>query len=187
MSAPPDVTRLLHEMQRGDAAAKNQLFPLVYDELRCLAHRRLRGQGGAFDTTALVHEAYLRLFDQRSIDWQDRSHFFALAARVMRQILIDHFRRKRAQKHGGGYTLVTLPGGDVPAAVRGDVLLALDEALTRLAALNRRLSLVVEYKFFGGMTQEEIAEVMGLSARTVRADWRKAKAWLAHELMDEHP
>lgn len=185
MSTSAGVTRLLHDVKLGDHAAQEELFPLVYDELRCLAHRRLRSRrDDILDTSGLVHEAYLRLFGHHTIDWQDRSHFFALASRAMRQILIDHFRRTSAQKRGASAVVLPLHEIAVPADMRGDVLLALDEALTRLSGLNPRLSRVVEYKFFGGMTQEEIAETMCVSVRTVRNDWRKAKAWLASELSE---
>lgn len=179
-----DITQLLIDARHGDRDAFGHLFDQVYDELRGLARgqlRRLR-PGDTLATTALVHEAYLKLCDQTRLDVHDRTHFFALSARAMRQILVDHFRRSQAEKRGGNRHPVSLQEGQIPVEDRGDVLLALDEALTRLGHLNERLSQVVEYKFFGGMTQEEIAEVLGVTDRTVRNDWRKAKAWLAREL-----
>jgi RNA polymerase sigma factor (TIGR02999 family) len=182
--AAPDVTQLLLDAQDGDPEALNALYPHVYEELRRLARAQLRRQrpGGTLNTTALVHEAYLKLFDQNRIDVQSRTHFFALSARAMRQILVDHFRRGQAQKRGGDRTILPLLEGQVPIEARGEVILSIHDALDRLEQLNERLSRVVEYKFFGGMTQAEIGDVLGLSARTVRSDWRKARAWLAREL-----
>ena len=180
---PGEVTQLLIEVQRGDQAALDALYGSVYGELHALAHAQLRRRPGAtLNTTALVHEAYLKLCDQDSLGVRDRAHFFALSARVMRNILVDHFRRRRAGKRGGDRRPLPLHDGQVPVALRGDVLLALDEALERLAQLDERLARVVEYKFFGGMTEDEIAAVLGLSGRTVRSDWRKARAWLARAL-----
>ncbi len=181
---PPDITQLLIDAREGDRVAFGDLFDRVYDELRVLARAQLRRMrpGDTLATTALVHEAYLKLCDQTRLDVHDRTHFFALSARAMRQVLVDHFRRGQAQKRGGEHRPVSLQDGQIPGENRGEVLLALDEALTRLAGLNERLSQVVECRFFGGMTQEEIAEVLGVTDRTVRNDWRKAKAWLAREL-----
>ncbi len=179
-----DITQLLLDARHGDRAAFGDLFDRVYDELRGLAHAQLRRMrpGATLDTTALVHEAYLKLCDQTRLGVHDRAHFFALSARAMRQVLVDHFRQNQAEKRGGNRRPVSLQEGQIPIEARGEVLLALDEALTRLAGLNERLSLVVECKFFGGMTQEGIAEVLGVTDRTVRNDWRKAKAWLTREL-----
>lgn len=185
VSTSSDITQLLRHAQDGDADALNQLYSLVYDHLREIAHRQLRRQRkDPLQTTALVHEAYLKLFDQRQANVQNRAHFYALSARAMRQILVDHFRRHHAQKRGGHRTVLTLKEGQVPMESRADVLLALDDALHRLAQHSKRLCQVVEYKFFGGMTQEEIAVVLGVTDRTVRSDWRKARAWLAHELTE---
>lgn len=179
----PDITQLLSEVQQGDGHALNRLYPLVYDELRHLAHLQLRRHSqSTLRTTALVHEAYLKLFDQEHADVKNRVHFYALSARAMRHILVDHFRRGRAQKRGGDRKPITFEDGEVPIEQRGEVILALDEALERLATFDERLSRVVEYKFFGGMTEDEIATVVGLSPRTIRSDWRKARLWLAHEL-----
>jgi RNA polymerase sigma factor (TIGR02999 family) len=179
-----DITQLLIEVREGEAGALDELFGAVYDELREIAHFQLQRQqpGETLNTTALVHEAYLKLFDQSRVSVQDRSHFLALSARAMRQILVDYFRRRQAQKRGSGRPVLSLQEGQVPIEARGDVLLALDEALTRLTALNERLGHIVEYKFFGGMTEEEIASVFDLTPRTVRSDWRKAKMWLTREL-----
>lgn len=185
MNAPSDITQLLQQAQHGDGDALNRLYPLVYDHLREIAHGQLRRRpGDTFQTTALVHEAYLKLFDQQQVSVESRAHFYALSARAMRHILVDHFRRNHAQKRGGHGVVLTLNEGVVPTEARGEVLLSLDDALLRLAQHNERLSQVVEYKFFGGMTQEEIALVLGISDRTVRNDWRKARAWLAHELAE---
>ncbi|MDX1547275.1 MAG: sigma-70 family RNA polymerase sigma factor [Rhodothermales bacterium] len=178
------MTQLLIAAHSGDRAAFEDLYRLVYDELRQVARAQLRRRrpGDTLQTTALVHEAYLKLCDHARLGVQDRAHFFALSARAMRQILVDHFRRRRAEKRGGAHRPLTLQDGQIPAEARGEVLLALDEALTRLAALDERLAQVVEYKFFGGMTQEEIGQVLGLTERTVRSDWRKARLWLTREL-----
>lgn len=179
-----DITQLLINVREGEAGALDALFGAVYDELREIAHFQLQRQqpSETLNTTALVHEVYLKLFDQSRVRVQDRSHFLALSARAMRQILVDYFRRRQAQKRGGGCPVLSLQEGQVPIEARGDVLLALDEALTRLTTLNERLGRVVEYKFFGGMTEEEIASVLDLTPRTVRSDWRKAKMWLTREL-----
>jgi RNA polymerase sigma factor (TIGR02999 family) len=184
MSTESETTRLLLDARGGGDEAVGALFEHLYPELRALAHGQLRrqGQDGTLATTALVHEAYLKLCDHRRLDASDRSHFFALSARVMRQVLVDHFRARSALKRGGGSVPESLHDGSGAAEHRGETLLALDEALTRLEALDPRLARVVEWKFFGGMTQEEIGDVLGLSPRTVRNDWRKAKAWLGYEL-----
>jgi RNA polymerase sigma factor (TIGR02999 family) len=178
---------LLLDVREGETGAVEDLYGAVYDDLRQMAHFQLRRRqpGATLNTTALVHEAYIKLFDQSRVSVQDRSHFFALSARAMRQILVDYFRRGQAQKRGGGLTAWSLHESQVPIEARGDVLLALDEALTRLTALNERLAQVVEYKFFGGMTEEEIATILDLTPRTVRSDWRKAKMWLTRELSED--
>ncbi len=182
-----DFTQRLIDAREGTPSAVNDLFHQVYDELRLLAHAQLRRMqpGHTLQTTALVHEAYLKLCDRTRLDVRDQAHFYALSAQAMRQILVDYFRKNRAEKRGGMRKPNVFQDGLIPIEDRGDVLLALDEALTRLATLNERLSKVVEYRFFGGMTQERIAEVLGVTDRTVRNDWRKAKAWLARELQSE--
>jgi RNA polymerase sigma factor (TIGR02999 family) len=180
----PDTMRLLQEAQRGDDGAIAALFEHLYPELRALAHHQLRRHAdtGTLGTTALIHEAYIKLCDHQRLSVRDRAHFFALSARVMRQILVDYFRAASALKRGAGLNPEPLEEGRIPLEDRGRTLLALHEALERLAAVDARLARVVEYRFFGGMTQEEIGGVLDVSPRTVRNDWRKAKAWLGHEL-----
>ncbi len=170
--------------ERSDDDAVARLFPLAYDELRRVAHRQLVGERSehTLNTTALVHETYLRLARSSQIDPTDRGHFFAAAARAMRHILIDSARRHRAEKRGGDWQRVTLENQAPDADERARILLSLDEALTRLSALNPRLSKVVECRFFGGLTEQETADVFGVTARTVRRDWIKAKGWLFQEL-----
>jgi RNA polymerase sigma factor (TIGR02999 family) len=175
-----DVTRLLGQWSDGDAAARDRLLPLVYDELRGLAHRHLRDERHAetLNTTALVHEAYLKLVRLDRATFKGRAYFFAVASRAMRQILVDHARGRRRVRRGGGAAPVTLEDALVAAEERGGDLLALDEALTRLAALDARAAQVVEYRFFGGLTAEEIAEVLGVPVATVRREWALARTWL---------
>ena len=155
-----------------------KVFPLVYEELRRVAHRALRREnpGHTLGTTGLVHEAYLRLVDQTRVAWQGRSHFYGIAAQAMRRILVDYARQHRRAKRGGGLRRVTLDESALSLDERSDNLIALDEALTRLAELNPRLSRVVEYRFFAGLTEEEIAEATGVTVRTVKRDWAKARA-----------
>jgi len=186
-----DITGLLIAWRAGDEGALDLLFPRVYDELRHIAHRHLghEREGHTLGTTALVNEAYLKLVDQTRAQWADRAHFFAVASRVMRRILVDYARRHQAQKRGGAAAPVTLddealPNATIVADERADMLLALDEALTRLAELDERLSRVVECRFFGGLTEEETAEALSVTARTVRRDWVKAKGWL-HQAIRE--
>lgn len=183
-----DVTTLLLRLRRGESDAVGTLFDAVYEELRVIASgqlRRLR-PGDTLSTTALVHEAYVKMCDHAQLAVEDRAHFLALSARAMRQILVDHFRRSTAEKRGGNVRPVSLAdAGQIPVEERGQILLDLNEALKELAKLNRRLSDVVEYRFFGGMTQEEIASVLNVSARTVRHDWRKAKAFLSQAMAGE--
>lgn len=188
MAHAPDasaVTGLLLEAGHGNREALDRLLPLVYDELRALAHARLRGErpDHTLDTTSLAHEAWLKLVDQTRVAWQNRAHFFAVAARAMRRILVNHAEARRAARRGGGAVHVALDGHvDAAATQRDDELLALDEALTRLAAFNERGARVVEYHFFGGLTWEEIAETMELSPVTVRRAWAAARSWLRREL-----
>ena len=181
------ITNILLEWGTpGEGRPVDRLLPLVYDELRRVAHRQLGRErpGHTLSTTALVHEAYLRLVDQTRARWVDRAHFFAVAAGVMRRILVDYARRFRAAKRGGDAQHVDLDLAQVSLDERSEVLINLDEALGRLAELNPRLSQVVECRFFGGMTEEETAEALGVTDRTVRRDWIKAKAWLSRELQD---
>jgi RNA polymerase sigma factor (TIGR02999 family) len=171
-------------VERESARNLDQLFPIVYEELRRISHRALRGEhpGHTLGTTALVHEAYLRLAERSEATFEDRRHFLALAARAMRQVLIDHARRFRADKRGGGMAPLSLDENVLSLNERADVLVALDEALDRLGALEPRLARVVECRFFAGYSEEETGEVLGVTQRTVRRDWVKAKGWLYEEL-----
>ena len=183
MASP--VTEVLLQVKAGDREALDRLMVLVYDELAALAHQKLgfEATGHTLQTTALVHEAYLKLVDQRRVTWQNRSHFFAVAATAMRRILVNHAEARRAAKRGGGRRALSLEEGQLVAGELPDEqLLALDEALARLAQFNERGAKVVEYKFFGGLGWEEIATAMGLSPITVRRAWESARAWLKREL-----
>jgi RNA polymerase sigma factor (TIGR02999 family) len=178
-----EITDLLLELRDGNRDAEERLYALVYADLRDLAHAQLRRERPehTLGTTGLVHETYLRLVDQTRVEWRDRAHFFGAAAVAMRRILVDYARRNRAARRGGTAQHVVLDE-DAPAAVRGEQLLALDEALERLAALDRRLSEVVVCRYFGGLTEQETAEVLGVTERTVQRDWSKARGWLYQEL-----
>jgi len=178
------VTQLLVELRDGQSGAMDRLFPLVYEELRRIARRALRRErtGHTLATTGLVHEAYLRLVDQTRSEYRDRAHFFGIAARAMRQILVDYARRHRAAKRGGAQRVVTLDEGALALEDRAETLLALDEALTDLEQVDARLGQIVQCRFFGGLTEDETAEVVGVTARTVRRDWLKAKGWLHQQL-----
>ena len=178
------ITQLLHELSRGQPDALDRLLPVVYDELRRIAHGQLRGEraGHTLNTTALVHEAYLKLADLREMDWQDRAHFFAVAARLMRRILIDYARARQRDKRGGGMAPVPLAEGMDIVVAEGDALLALDEALRRLEALNERQCRVVECRCFAGMSVEETAAALNTSPATVKRDWALSRAWLNREL-----
>jgi RNA polymerase sigma factor (TIGR02999 family) len=179
-----EVTKLLLAWSNGDQAALDKLVPLVYEELHRLAHHYISRErsGYTLQTTALVHEAYLRLVDARRVPWQNRAHFFAVAAQSMRRILVDLARARFNLKRGGRAQRVSLDDALVATPERGDDLLALDEALGRLATLNPRQSEVVELRYFGGLTEEEVSEVLKVSPRTVRTDWSLARAWLYREL-----
>ena len=186
---PGEVTQLLAAVRQGDGSAMDRLMTLVYDELRAVAHRQLRRwrPGQTLDTTALVHEAYLRLVDQAGASWQDRVHFLSVAGVVMRHILVDAARRRVTKKRGGEGLRISLDElqpdrGRTDASRRAVEILDLDEALTSLAARNERLSRLVELRFFAGLTEEETAQTLGISERTVRRDWRKARAFLFHAL-----
>jgi RNA polymerase sigma factor (TIGR02999 family) len=170
-----EVTQLLRAWSSGDEAALKKLIPLVYNELHCIAKRYMAQQlvGNTLQTTALVNEAYTRLIGQQQIVWLNRAHFFAVCARIMRGILVDHFRRRRQ---------VPLDEAVLVSPERDVNLLALDDALSKLAALDARKSQVVEMRFFGGMTEEEIAKVLGVSLVTVKREWKRARAWLYREL-----
>lgn len=183
-----EVTRLLPGVRQGDAAALDRVFELVYSELRRIAAARLRAErdGHTLQPTALVNEAYLKLAASPGADLQDRPHFLAVAARAMRQVLVDHARRRDAAKRGAGVSPVTLTGRGDPAAeapgLDSDELIALDDALDRLDVLDARLRQVVELRFFGGLTDSEIGDVLGVTRRTVQRDWARARAWLYGEL-----
>lgn len=182
-SAGLDVAVLLRAWSGGDSKALDKLTPIVYDELRRLARHYLRGErpDHSLQTTALVHEAYLRLVDHTRMEWQDRAHFFAVSARVMRRILVDHARRRNA-KRGRGLRRVALEEATMVGGERPTDLAALDDALTSLAERDPRKAQVVEMRFFGGLSVDESAEVLGVSSVTVMREWRTAKAWLYREL-----
>ena len=184
MVAPRDITALLGDWGRGDEAALNQLLPLVYAELRRVAARQLRNERPhhTLQPTALVHEAYLRLVDQHRADWQNRAHFFGVAARVMRRILVDHARRHGASKRGEGVSCLSIDEAKDVAASSEMPILALDQALDRLEQVDSELAKVVELRAFGGLTIEEAAQVLSVSPSTAKRDWRTAKAWLNREL-----
>jgi RNA polymerase sigma factor (TIGR02999 family) len=180
-----DVTHLLIQWSRGDSAALDALLPLVYDELRRLAQGYLSREkpGHTLSSTALVHEAYLRLVKQKDVTWQNRAHFFAVAARMMRRILVDHARRHKYAKRGGGAMTLSLDESIAPAAPEREMdLVALDDALEALAKLDERQSRMVELRFFGGLSIEETSEVLGVSAPTVKREWASARAWLYREI-----
>jgi RNA polymerase sigma factor (TIGR02999 family) len=182
-----DVTRLLQAWSNGDSEALDALTPLVYEELHKRAHWQMQREhpGHTLQTTALVNEAYLRLVDMRQVSWRDRAHFFALASRVIRHVLVDAARSRRSQKRGANASPETIDENllvsDDP---RADII-ALDDALRALAAVDERKNQVVELRFFGGLTVEETAELLGVSADTVKRDWKLAKAWLRRELRRE--
>ncbi len=186
---PGEMTQLLAAVRQGDGSAMDRLMTLVYDELRAVARRQLRRRrpGQTLDTTVLVHEAYLRLVDQAGASWQDRSHFLSVAGMAMRQILVDAARRRVAKKRGGEGLRISLDElgpdqGGTDASRQAVEILDLDAALTSLAARNERLSRLVELRFFAGLTEEETARTLGISERTVRRDWLKARAILFHTL-----
>ena len=182
-SSPADVTRLLQAWSDGDAAALDELLPVVYRELHRQAQRYMRGQspGHTLQATALVNEAYLRLAGTDPVDWKSRAHFFGVAAKAMRSILVDHARARRASKRGGGAEPVTLAAADEAGAKQVEVL-ELDETLQRLADLDPRKANLVELRWFGGLSIEEAAEVLDVSPATAKREWRTARAWLRREL-----
>lgn len=179
-----DITSLLVELSDGNRTVVDVLMPRVYEELHQMAHRQLRGErpGHTLNTTALVHEAYLKLVRQDQVSWQNRAHFFGIAALAMRRILVNYAHRRLAQKRGAGVVVATFDEGVHPRETRAEELIALDEALDRLATMNERQSRVVTLRFFGGLTQDEIAGVLEVSVPTVRRDWRIARVWLSREL-----
>lgn len=190
MDSPPaaDVTLLLHAWRAGDAGALGRLLPVVYSELRRIAHARMRAEGPSdqtLQTTALVHEAYVRLVEGADVPWQDRVHFYAVSARLMRRILIDHARERHTGKRGGSDRAIPLGDwlGAVPA--RDEDLLALDEALRRLSTIDARMGQVVEMRYLAGLNVDETAEALGVCAKTVKRDWQVARAWLHKELKSQ--
>jgi RNA polymerase sigma factor (TIGR02999 family) len=181
---PEDVTRFLIEWSGGNRAALDALTPLVYDELRRMAKRYMRAEDPShtLQPTALVHDAYLRLVDQNRVTWQNRAHFFAVAAQIIRRILVDHARSRHRLKRGGAAMRVTWVEEMAPAGQEGLDLVGLDEALNRLAELDPQQSRIIELRFFGGLSIEETAESLNVSAATVKREWAMARAWLFREL-----
>jgi RNA polymerase sigma-70 factor (ECF subfamily) len=184
--ASQNLTQLLAAWSDGDQAALEELLPLVNAELRRLAghYMRREGPGHTLQTSALVNEAYIRLIDQKHVRWQNRAHFFGIAAQLMRRILIDHVRSHQYAKRGGGAVQISLDEAAAVTEARSAELLAVDEALEKLTAMDARKGRLVELRFFGGLTEEEAAEVMGVSVPTVQREWRAAKAWLHRMLTD---
>lgn len=185
MTSTQNVTEMLHDWRNGDQAALDRLIPVVYDELRRQAAGYLRRErpGHTLQSAALIHEAYLRLVNQQNIEWQNRAHFYAIAARLMRQILVDHARRRNASKRGGSDIRVSLEEAMVASPETNVDLVALDEALTRLADIDPQQAKIVELRYFSQLSVEETAEVLGVSSRTVRRDWNVAKAWLRQQIV----
>ncbi len=181
---PQEVTSLLHAWRGGDRGALDKLMPLVYGELRRIAHRYMLREhaGHTLQTTAVVNEAYLRLVDARQVEWKDRAHFFAISANLMRRILVEFARSRGRNKRGGSVQKVQLDEALVVSPQRGTDLVALDDALTALAAMDERRAKVIELRFFGGLSVEETAEVLNVSPDTVMRDWRLAKVWLWREM-----
>ena len=188
MSESHEVTLLLSALTNGEDRAASKLIPLVYDELRRLAGSYMRRErvDHTLQATALVHEAYLKLIEQRSVNWQSRAHFFGIAAQLMRRILIDHARGHVREKRGGEQQKVSLDEAFVFAEHRADELLAVDDSLNLLAKIDPRQARVVELRFFGGLNVEEAAEVLGVSPKTVKRDWSVAKAWLYADLRERY-
>ena len=187
--SPGEVSQLLVDWGNGDKAALDRLTPLVHEELHRLAHRHMRQErpNHTLQTTALVNEAYVRLADQRNLHWKNRAHFFSIASELMRRILVDLARAHYRVKRGGGALQVSLDEAAIVSQERAGELVALDEALTRLAEMDERKSKVVELRFFGGMTVEETAEALGVSPITIKREWSTAKAWLYREIANEVP
>ena len=187
MDPPPsEATDILRRLISGESQAAADLFPLVYKQLRMIAAHHLRQERAdhTLQATALVHEAYLRLVRQEATSWQSREHFFAVASRVMRHVLVDYGRGRQRKKRGASPLKVPLQDGDFAAEARVEEILALDESLNRLEGIDPRQSRIVELRYFGGLSVEEIAEVLGVSAKTVKRDWRMARAWLYGQLRE---
>ena len=185
-SKPHEITELLEQWSGGNQAALDQLYPLVYEELRRLARSYMRREpkGHTLQTTALINEAYVRLVDQHSVRWQNRSHFFAISAQIMRRILVDHARQHLQAKRGGGAKRISLDEVMIVAKERSEEVLMLDEALANLARLDPRRSQVVELRYFAGLNNSEIASVLKISENTVMRDWNLARAWLYQQLSE---
>ena len=183
-SEKDEITRLLVDFSKGDRATLDELFPVVYDELRRLASNYLRRERNnhTLQPTALVHEAYMKLIDQREVDWQNRAHFFGIAAQMMRRILLKHAEKHNAEKRGGNFQKVNLDEAIVFFEKQNLDVLALDKALSQLAEFDEKQARIVELRFFGGLKNEEVAEVIGVSLATVKREWTIAKAWLMREL-----
>ena len=181
------ITQLLVAHHEGDRAAFDRLLPLVYDELRRIAGRQIRRRGAAhtLNATALVHEAYFRLVDETKVSWQNRSHFFAIAARSMRRVIVDYARERQAKKRGGDQVRVSMEPEEIAVRQQADSLLALDQALSSLASFGPRMAQVAECKLFGGLSEEEIAQALEVSVRTVQREWQRARAWLQRSLQGE--
>jgi RNA polymerase sigma-70 factor (ECF subfamily) len=182
--SPKSITQLLIEWHDGDESARDKLFPLVYAEMRRLAHSYIRKEraGHTLQTSALINEAYIRLVDHKGMRWQNRAHFYAVAAQAMRHILVDRARHHLAARHGGSWRRVDLDQAALVTAERAPDIIALDDALTGLAALDARQAQIVEMRYFVGLSADETAEVLGVSPVTVNRDWRAAKLWLLKEL-----
>lgn len=186
---PQDITTLLQAWRAGNQQAAEELLPLVYSELHALAGHFMRRERPwhTLQSTALVHEAYLRLVEKQDVAWQDRAHFLALAAREMRRILVEHARARRAEKRGGGTLTLPLQDDDAKILPKDVELIALDEALCSLESVDKQQSQIVELRYFGGLTVEEMAEVVGISTATIDRKWRSARAWLYVQLAGEGP
>jgi RNA polymerase sigma-70 factor (ECF subfamily) len=183
------ATQIVNRMVAGNREASEQLFALLYDDFRKLAGMYLKKErpGHTLQPTALVHEAYLKLIDQTRVEWHGRTHFFAVGAQAMRRILVDHARRRKRLKHGGGRFRISLKEGLALSPKRDEDLLAVDEALERLTAVDPRQATIVELRFFGGLNVAEVAEVLGVSKRTVEKEWTMVRAWLRRELDGDEP
>jgi RNA polymerase sigma factor (TIGR02999 family) len=184
---PNQVTQLLVQWSNGDEFALERLMPLVYDELRLIARRYMSGQNDqhTFQTTDLIHEAYLKLAGEENREWENRSHFFGVAAKAMRHILIDHARTRQRKKRGGSKHKISFREGNVISPERAGEFIALDDALNKLEELDERKARVVEMRYFGGLTIEETAEILKVTSRTVKRDWKFSKTWLLRELSEE--
>lgn len=187
MKSSTEITAMLIDWSNGDQNAVDELLPLIDSELRRLARYYMRSlrPGGVFQTTALIHEAYIRLIDQRRVRWQNRAHFFGIAAKMMRRVLLNYIRDQKRIKRGAGAIHVSLSGVAIVSKERSEELIALDEALAKLEQLDERKAKVVELRFFGGMSNDEVAEALGVSRITVIRDWNYSRAWLAREIRDE--